>query len=565
MTLLDLIVANFTVLLLIALLVATVSASSYTALSPDHEEQCNAIPLGCDVDCGDDDDENRRVISEADCLAKNCCYDELPWGEVRCYHADRVKPGPGCPRVFTVTTTTTVTRTPGTTIVDPDVCTGSLGNGCGCKEGYCYRYNRSPADRNTTPWCWTQRRCATTTEPNGRWAKCTADSQCDRNMVCATNTTHGTRGSYIDRDALPGPDTITNGNDVSDCDPAATTTTITSSLPSTTPYPSICNGSDVSGCGCVHGRCYRFLTLPARHNAPWCLTLPLGFLPGHGQFATCTGHTQCSAEMACGDHDLHVGAGVLPPPPTTPGTDPNTCTGTFENGCGCDRGLCYRYLTVPAEPLTHWCWAHPKPDSHRVVGSEFTCLVHSDCHLSMVCRDNVTYVGYGRLPNPEPHILEPSVTTTPRVHPTTSSNTGTCTGNDVSGCGCDNGFCYRFLTIPARPYSPWCYTQWLGIAAGQGQFATCRDHSQCKVQMTCGDDNRLQGCQAGPVTSATNATGTVPPLPTTLPSSVAGTQQPPTPGACRNNPPSPTAPSTVTQRCLVSDMTLSACNLLMRG
>ncbi|OQV14736.1 hypothetical protein BV898_11108 [Hypsibius exemplaris] len=77
-----------------------------------------------------------------------------------------------------------------------------------------------------------------------------------------------------------------------------------------------------------------------------------------------------------------------------------------------------------------------------------------------------------------------------------ADSTGVCDGvAESTGCGCWKGFCYKNLLVPAKKDDPWCYTQRLGVSAPQKDWQSCslNDHTQCNIQMTCGDSKRYHG------------------------------------------------------------------------
>ncbi|OWA50169.1 hypothetical protein BV898_14694 [Hypsibius exemplaris] len=60
---------------------------------------------------------------------------------------------------------------------------------------------------------------------------------------------------------------------------------------------------------------------------------------------------------------------------------------------------------------------------------------------------------------------------------------------DGTKCGCYLGSCWAFLTQSSTTLFPWYYTQQLGLAFGEKQFAKCSANRDCSWAMTCGGDS----------------------------------------------------------------------------
>ncbi|OQV15023.1 putative High choriolytic enzyme 1 [Hypsibius exemplaris] len=344
----------------------------------------------------------------------------------------------------------------------------------------------------------------------------------------------------------------------------------------------VCDGNYTSGCGCDHGFCYKFKTIPGVANEPWCWTQQLGVAEPQAKFASCTNHGQCSVQMTCGDGVEHRGGAVNIPGGTmkaTPSslrsssrgqkkkcasnqtfckatqscynTTTEECCTKGERSCGktCynpQNSLCYeggfvcRHGELPCgngigkayncyNSSRSWCYQGGTvcPHGEKPCRGGKSCYnsTRSKCFSSgVVCplglnscdgsacynlSDSWCYTGGVVCPHAElpcgrscyakdrfwcyeggiicPHGQQPcgricydSKTSVCRRGKVEAKSNG-CDGSYDKGCGCDHGFCYKFKTIPGVAYEPWCWTQQLGVAEPQAKFASCTNHNYCSV------------------------------------------------------------------------------------
>jgi len=146
------------------------------------------------------------------------------------------------------------------------------------------------------------------------------------------------------------------------------------------------------------------------------------------------------------------------------------CDGKPEtSGCGCWKGWCFGYLDIPAKNGDTWCYTQrlgvssPQKDWASCSFGD-----HTKCSSLMTCGDSKRYKGND--------VLQPNDPTV-------------CNGDT---CGCYKGWCYKYPKVGEKP---WCYTQKLGVEENKGDWAPCswRDHTQCNIEMTCGEDRRFIG------------------------------------------------------------------------
>ena len=85
-----------------------------------------------------------------------------------------------------------------------------------------------------------------------------------------------------------------------------------------------------------------------------------------------------------------------------------------------------------------------------------------------------------------------------------------CDGEYPSGCGCFDGVCYKYLTIPGGWMQKWCFTQCLGVEEPMERWAKCRlgQHTECSHSMTCGDSNSLESGNHKPPNVTSSCTTT---------------------------------------------------------
>ncbi|OQV14735.1 hypothetical protein BV898_11107 [Hypsibius exemplaris] len=156
-------------------------------------------------------------------------------------------------------------------------------------------------------------------------------------------------------------------------------------------------------------------------------------------------------------------------------TNATVCDGGLETGCGCWKGWCYAYMTIPAKNDAPWCYTQRLGVSEpHADWASCTFKDHTQCSQLMTCGDSKRYRGNDILiPNDE----------------------NVCDGSAARGCGCYKGWCYKNIELPAKENDLWCYTQKLGTAENKGNWAGCtfNDHSQCNRQMTCGESRRFRG------------------------------------------------------------------------
>ncbi|OWA55022.1 putative Zinc metalloproteinase nas-13 [Hypsibius exemplaris] len=192
-----------------------------------------------------------------------------------------------------------------------------------------------------------------------------------------------------------------------------------------------------------------------------------------------------SGQLPCGTgchntalQNCVAGDQIIPVPKQT------VCDGSYERGCGCHRGWCYTFMTVPkAKEWDTWCYTQrlgvAEPSEQWAACSNND---HSQCSTQMTCGNEKRYKGDG---NEGDLIAAPPPTTR-----------GDCDGSYERGCGCEQGWCYTFTTTPAaKAWDPWCWTQKLGVSQPNQDWAACpnNDHTLCHSQMTCGDQNRYSG------------------------------------------------------------------------
>ncbi|OWA55033.1 putative Vascular endothelial growth factor receptor 3 [Hypsibius exemplaris] len=257
-----------------------------------------------------------------------------------------------------------------------------------------------------------------------------------------------------------------------------------------------CDGSYLKGCGCDHGFCYSFKTIPGVANEPWCWTQLLGVAEPEGKFASCTNHSQCDVQMTCGDVVEYRGGAEHLPTTTVARRTKSEISWTGNMGVACDWPShdigsvassnpenCNRHCAATPR-CTHFVWIPAHKDDQ---GSGEMCFMKS----GIISRSDAIANPIRNLAARAKSVCGLLTSLTPPL------DQPACDGNFTSGCGCDHGFCYKFKTVPGVAYEPWCWTQQLGVAKPQGDYAFCTNHNQCSVQMTCGDgvDRR------GPVTS----------------------------------------------------------------
>ncbi|OQV15020.1 hypothetical protein BV898_10780 [Hypsibius exemplaris] len=295
-------------------------------------------------------------------------------------------------------------------------------------------------------------------------------------------------------------------NTASELATSVAATDIATMLPSKQPLldtTTACDGNYTSGCGCDHGFCYKFKTIPGVAYEPWCWTQLLGVAEPQAKFASCTSHSQCSVQMTCGDGITYRG-GAVHIPTTTPTPGVKTEISWIGNmGAACDwTGRDIRSVSSPdaenckrqcaATPrCTHFVWTPAHEDDH---GDGEMCFMKS----GVVSQSDAIANPIRNLAARAKSVCGLLTSITPPL------DQPSCDGNYTSGCGCDHGFCYKFKTIPGVAYEPWCWTQLLGVAEPQAKFASCTNHGQCSVQMTCGDRvEHRGGVSNGPTTQGT--------------------------------------------------------------
>ncbi|OQV15021.1 putative Vascular endothelial growth factor receptor 2 [Hypsibius exemplaris] len=255
-----------------------------------------------------------------------------------------------------------------------------------------------------------------------------------------------------------------------------------------------CDGNYTSGCGCDHGFCYKFKTIPGVAYEPWCWTQQLGVAEPQGNYASCTNHSQCDVQMTCGDGVEHRG-GVSNGP---------TARGTTQQ-LNDDEAIITSTASTASNIGIKWngnwafaCDFSPNNDiSHAIVvrGEECSTLCAStpECtHFTWnpaIFGGSYCFMKSGPVSKADAFKIDGY----PNVRCGIPDAKRACDGNYTSGCGCDHGFCYKFITIPGVAYEPWCWTQQLGVSKPQAKFASCTNHSQCSVQMTCGDGITYRG------------------------------------------------------------------------
>ena len=146
-----------------------------------------------------------------------------------------------------------------------------------------------------------------------------------------------------------------------------------------------CSDAFGAGCSCLQGRCYRFIDMPGRPGAPWCWTQSLGVTKPKAQWANCTNPSQCDLCMTCGDENRCIGTGTLVTTILGP-VAANYCNGSCENGCDCEHGYCYCFMTVPGKQYAPRCWT-PVLGKTEPSKQYVTFTVRSECHRRLVCAD----------------------------------------------------------------------------------------------------------------------------------------------------------------------------------